>query len=111
MQFTRWYDKDNNLKFIINVLEKMDEETRKLFASDIIQILLSDKYPNTDELIEQINGNYNLSRNRWYDNDDLVHSAVEMLKYANTVEKKELLKEFLYSIVNNNEIFKITGNN
>jgi len=108
MQFTRWYDRDNNLKFIVSVLEKMDEETRKLFASDIIQILLSDKYPNTDEFIEQISANSVSSRNRWYDQDDLVHSAVEMLKLADTEEKKELLKEFLYSVVNTGQFLKLT---
>ncbi|MDD3014569.1 MAG: hypothetical protein PHC34_12775 [Candidatus Gastranaerophilales bacterium] len=111
MQFTRWYDRDNNLKFIINVLEKMDEETRRLFASDIIQILVSDKYPNTDEFIDQISANSISSKNRWYDCDELVHSAVEMLKYADTDEKKELLKEFLYSIVNNGQFLRITENN
>lgn len=108
MQFTRWYDKDKNLRFIVNVLEKLDEETRNNLASEIIQILISDKYPDTDEFIEQINSNWIASSNRWYDQDEIVHSAVEMLKYADTEEKRDLLKEFLYSIINNGDILRIT---
>lgn len=107
MHFTRWYDSDNNIKFIVNVLEKMDSESRKSLAADIIQILINDKGQNTDELIENITANPVLSLNRWYDQDETVHSAVEMLKFTDNDEKKELLKEFLYSIVNTGEVLKL----
>lgn len=100
MQYTRWYDKDNRLKFIVNILEKLDEETRNFFAADIIQILINSKYPETDEFIENIGNDNIISSDRWYDKNNDVHSAVEMLKYADTDDKKELVNEFLYSIAN-----------
>lgn|GEM_PF-1557432 len=99
MQYTRWYDKDNRLRFIVNILEKLDEETRNFFAADIIQMLIKSKYPETDEFIENIGNNNKISSDRWYDKNKEVHSAVEMLKYADTDDKTELVKEFLYSIV------------
>ena len=99
MEFTRWYDKDENLKIIMQTLENLDPETRLLIAADIIQMAVESKVPNTDNFIDDLNAEYIPIRRRWYDTSESLHSAIEMLKLISEEEKQEFLRELFYSIL------------
>ncbi len=100
MDYTRWYDSDDRIRFILDTIESLEEGIRFEAAEDLMQIIINNKFPpELDEFLEQLNSGYVASRRRWYDTDERVHSAVEMLKYINESEKRELLKEYLYSII------------
>ena len=99
MAYTRWYDKDNQIKIIMDTLEKIDDEIKISVAVDLIQIVMGSKITEADEFIDELNSEYVPVRRRWYDRNETLHSAVEMLKHVEGDEKRELLKEILFSIM------------
>ena len=99
MQDKRWSDKNEALKQIMEILESSDPETQNDIANDIIQLIVNKQY-DIDNFIQVINHESPSSRNRWYDEDETMHSAVEMLKNIDENEKKELFKEILTTILN-----------
>jgi len=99
MQHKRWYDKNEALKQIMEILESSDPETRNDIANDIIQLIINKQY-DIDNFIQVINHESLSNRNRWYDQDETMHSAVEMLKNIDENEKKELFKEILTTLLN-----------
>jgi hypothetical protein len=98
-QYKRWYDKNEILKQIMELLESSDPDTRNDIANDIIQLIVNKQY-DVDTFIQAINEQNLPSRNRWYDKDETMHSAVEMLKNIEESEKNELFKEILTTIIN-----------
>jgi len=101
MQYKRWYDKNDALKQIMEILENSDFDTRNDIANDIIQLIVNKQY-DVDNFIQIFNEQVPLTRNRWYDKDETIFSAVEMLKTINESDKKELFKEILNTILNFN---------
>ncbi|HBG49494.1 MAG TPA: hypothetical protein DDW90_08350 [Cyanobacteria bacterium UBA9971] len=99
MQHKRWYDKNEALKQIMEILESSDPETQNDIANDIIQLIVNKQY-DIDNFIQVINHEIPFNRNRWYDQDETMHSAVEMLKNIDETEKKELFKEILTTLLN-----------
>lgn len=98
-QYTRWYDQDNQLKVIMETLEQMEEDVQVSVALDLIQMVLGAQLDDSDGVIEKINETYFPIRRRWYDRDETVHSAVELLKHIDKNERKDLLTEIIYSII------------
>lgn len=94
--YTRWYDCDEHIQLLIETLKLADDDMKILISTDIIQLILNDKCPDIDSLIEKIDPKF---RRRWYDRNETVHSAVELLKYIKQKEKEELLKEVLSSVI------------
>ena len=99
MTFTRWYDKDNQIKLLMEALSHLDDDVKVHVAADLIQMAMNKRGHKADELIEEINQEYHPVRRRWYDKDETLHSAIELLKYIDSDEKKEFFKEILYSII------------
>lgn len=97
MQYKRWYDKNEALKKIMEILESSDPITRENIANDIIQLIVNKQY-DVDNFIRVINSQTPPRRTRWYDEDETIYSAVEMLKNTNESEKKELFREVLATI-------------
>jgi len=102
MNYKRWYDKNEILKQIMEMLEKSDPNTRNDIANDIIQLIINKQY-DIDNFIQIIYNQDSSARNRWYDQDETMHSAVEMLKSTDENEKKELFNEILNTILNFND--------
>jgi hypothetical protein len=97
--FTRWYDKDEQLKLIMSTLEHTSDDLKLSIAADLIQMVIDSRVPNTDEFIEDINLEYVPVRRRWYDKFESLHSAIEMLKFVKGNEKSQILKEFIESLI------------
>lgn len=102
MAFKRWYDKDIILKQIITLLENIDEETQNDIASDIIQLIIDKQY-DVDDFIQTINLRSHDLKNRWYDKNETLHAAVEMLKDTDESDRKELFNEILTTFFNFNK--------
>lgn len=98
MSFTRWYDKDENLKLVMQTIEGLDDATKLSIATDLIQMMMDKKFPHTDDVIDDLNADYLPIRRRWYDKFESLHSAVEMIKLVDVEDKQEVIKEILYSI-------------
>ena len=95
----RWYDTDPQLKMVLNFLEVAPDDLRSDVAMDIIQIVLHEEFTSTDEFINFARDNYIGSSQRWYDIDDLIHTAVEMIKLLNDQERAVVLSEAAQTIM------------
>jgi len=98
MQYLRWYDTNDALKQIMEIMENSDLNTRHDIANDIIQLIVNQQY-DVDNFIQIINDQSPLMSNRCYDKDEIIFSAVEMLKILNKNEEKELFKKILNNIL------------
>lgn len=99
MNYTRWYDKDINLKALMQVLEAMPDEAKLEVTTEILQLLMQNYAPHTDEMIEELNGQYVPIRRRWYDKFETLHSAVEILRITEAEERKEIIAEIFRTII------------
>ena len=107
MNYKRWYDKNEILKQIMETLERSDFDTRNEIANDIIQIIVDRQY-DIDKFIHVINDQSVSAKKRWYDEDETMRSAVEMIKSVDEKEKSELFNEILTTILylNNEKMCK-----
>ena len=85
--YTRWYDKEEDLSIVMKALEFADDDTKLAVAADLIQMVMSKRDTETDEFIEEINEEYIPVRRRWYDKFETLFSAIEMLKYLSPEER------------------------
>lgn len=98
MSYKRWYDKDDNLRTIMESLKKLDNNARNAFALDIIQSALS-RQTNKDNFLEILNEGVPHEKNRWYDDNEVLQSATMMLKYLPADEIQELFKDLIISLM------------
>lgn len=95
----RWYDRDPQLKTILAFLEKAPDEMRTDVAMEMIQFIIEENFTTSEELIQFAKTNYVGRGQRWYDVDDLVHTAVEMIKLLTDDERRIVLSEVAQSIL------------
>ena len=95
----RWYDKDPQLKGILNILQKAPDDMRQDIAMEIIQIIINENFTTSDDLLSFAKSNYIGEAKRWYDLDELVHTAVEMIKLLSDSERQIVLFEVAQSIL------------
>jgi hypothetical protein len=96
MTHSRWYDKDENLKLLFKLLQKLPLAEQNTIASEIIQILMQ-KNNHSDEFISNLD--YIPDRHRWYDKSETLHSAIKMLKNLSPEDRSDVLSEVFATIV------------
>jgi hypothetical protein len=100
----RWYDRDPKLKGIVTLLKKAPEDVKSDLAMDIIQVIIQENFTTSDELMGFAGKNYVGKTQRWYDSDEMIHTAVEMLKLLNERELQIVMREiadtYLYLLKN-----------
>ena len=106
MKYTRWYDKDKNLQALMHVLEALSDEAKLEVTAEILQLLMQNYSPNTDELIEELDDQYVPIRRRWYDNFEKLHSAIEILRITDVEDRKEIIEEIFRTIIELLEEYK-----
>ncbi len=99
MEYTRWYDKDINLKALMQLLESLSDEEKLIITSDILQVLMMNYSPDTDNLIEELDGQYIPIRRRWYDKFETLHSAVEILRITDLQKRREIINEIFQTVL------------
>lgn len=99
MEYTRWYDKDINLKALMQLLESLSDEEKLIITSDILQVLMMNYSPDTDNLIEELDGQYIPVRRRWYDKFETLHSAVEILRITDLQKRREIINEIFQTVL------------
>lgn len=97
MKTIRWYDKNPILKDVFEFIQKLNDETQKEIAKDIVQILMTDKTLKSDELINKIGANYNYKCQRWYDNNIDLFSAFEIIKDLPEIHQYEITQKIIES--------------
>lgn len=97
MKIVRWYDKNPILKEVFEFIQKLDDDSQKEMAKDIIQILMNEFNLNSDECINNISKNYNYKCKRWYDDNIDLYSAFEIIKDLPERVQGEVIKSIIES--------------
>ncbi len=109
MNYSRWYDKYENLKNLLTLLEKVDSGNVEIIAQDFLQIIISKYQDKFDAAIEKMNQNQVPRYNRWYDKNYDLHTCIEFIKNIDDDAREELINDFIMSlltfITNNNHAF------
>ncbi len=110
MNYNRWYDKYDNLKNLLVLLQKVDDYNIELIAQDFLQIILSKYKDEFDTAIQNMSNNPAPRYNRWYDKNYNLHTCIEFIKTLDDSEKEVLINSFIMSllgfIMNDNHAFE-----
>lgn len=104
MKYNRWYDKNENLRTLVDSLRGLNPNSRHSFALEIIQSALN-KQSDKDDFLEELSSEVPPERKRWYDDCDVFQSAIIMLKYLNADEIDDLFKDIIVSMMCEDENF------
>ena len=96
--YNRWYDKYQNLKQLLTLLESVDKQNTDLIAQDFIQIIVAQYKDKFDEVIKQLNDNPPPRYSRWYDKNYDLHTCIEFIKTLDDDEKNQLINTLIVSL-------------
>jgi hypothetical protein len=96
--YNRWYDKYSDLKSIILLLEKVNEEYIDVIAQDFLQIIAEKYKDKFDNYMQELSNNSPPRYYRWYDRNYDLHTSIEFIKILNDNEKIELINLFIGSL-------------
>lgn len=63
-----------------------------------MQIMIQENYIPAENLINFLKNNYSGKEKRWYDQNEVSHCAIEMLKLLQDHQRKSVLEELTHSI-------------
>ena len=104
-QSRRWYDKDPVLSQAMKTLEQSDDETQIRIALNLIKIIIehnieSEKFEAVEDLITAVSSGQSDSRNgRWYDIDNTLKTAMNMLQNCPETTPHLIAKEMAKMVV------------
>ena len=101
----RWYDKDPVLSSAMKTLEKSDDEAQIKIALNLIKIIA--EHNITDSEFESVEDIINAAeadlatnkRERWYDLDGTLRTAIAMLQNCPETTRHEIAKEMAKMVV------------
>ena len=97
--YRRWYDKDPLLSKSMRTLRESDDETQIKVALNLIKIIIEHNISeNTYSAVEDImsaveDGTLEKGKSRWYDIDNTVRTAINMLEKRPDVVQISVAKE------------------
>lgn len=97
--YNRWYDKYNDLKSLLMLLETVEQNHVELIAQDFLQIIFEKYGSKFDDAIKHMSENPPPRYERWYDKNYDLHTCIEFIKTLNDNEKIELINSFIISLM------------
>lgn len=105
--FRRWYDKDPVLSSAMRTLEQTDDDAQIKVSLNLIKIIIEHNIENSDfEAVEDIISaveagvEQNSKKNRWYDIDATLRTAINMLQNCPEATQNVIAKEMAKLVVN-----------
>ncbi len=101
----RWYDKDPVLSQAMKTLELSDDGTQIKIALNLIKIIIehnieNEKFEAVEDLISAVNTGQSDSRSgRWYDIDNTLKTAMNMLQNCPEATQHVIAKEMAKMVV------------
>lgn len=101
----RWYDKDPVLSQAMKTLEMSDDETQIKIALNLIKIIIehnieNDEFEAVEDLISAVSSGKSDGRNgRWYDLDNTLKTAMNMLQNCPEATQHVIAKEMARMVV------------
>ena len=99
MRYARWYDKDEDLRNLMLLLEHLPLNLQVEIAHDIVQVIIELNPENADEYLNKLSENIPKSYKRWYDKDFSVHGAIELIRTLGEEERSRLIANLSGSLV------------
>jgi len=104
--FRRWYDKDPVLSSAMKTLEETNDETQIKISLNLIKIIIEHNIENSEfEAVEDIISaveagvEENNKKNRWYDIDSTLRTAMNMLQNCPESTQEVIAKEMAKLVV------------
>lgn len=101
----RWYDKDPVLSSAMKTLEESNDDTQIKIALNLIKIITEHNIENSkyEEVTDIINATEidlaTQKRNRWYDLDETLRTAISMLQNCPEETRKAIAVEMAKMVV------------
>lgn len=101
----RWYDRDPVLSSAMETLEESGDDTQIKIALNLIKIITEhniedSKYEEVSDIINATEVDLaTQKRNRWYDLDETVRTAISMLQNCPEVTRHEIAVEMARMVV------------
>lgn len=98
-QHRRWYDKDPVLSQAVQTLEHSDDETQIRIALNLIKIIIEhniedEKFEAVEDIINAVGSGIDDNRKgRWYDIDNTLRTAMNMLQNCPETTQRIIAKE------------------
>ena len=99
MEYTRWYDRNPELKEAFTLIEGLDVSIQEQIAQDLIQILMNDFGLNLDAEINRISQGYTYECKRWYDKNIDFFTAFEIIKTLPENSQNEIVKQIIETVL------------
>ena len=103
--YRRWYDKDPILSKSMNILEKSSDEEQIKIALNLIKIiaehqLADSEFEDVSDILENVEeGIQPRGKDRWYDLNTTVQTAITMLEDCPAVTQNLIAKEMAKLVV------------
>ncbi len=98
-QNRRWYDKDPVLSKAMKILETTDDQVQLKIAINLIKIIIehnieTDKFRSVEDLLSAVEeGRCEKGNERWYDLDQTIRTAIQMLENCPEKTQSSIARE------------------
>jgi len=96
--FSRWYDKFEELKKFLDFLETRSPEEQNEIAQEIMQIIFTELNLPVQNSMQYIDSAKELPKNRWYDKVPELTNALEVIKQLEENNRQYILMKIMESI-------------
>lgn len=97
-QARRWYDRDPVMSKAVRILETSEDNLQIQIALNLIKVIIehnieNNNYATVDEIIASVEDGKEYGNGRWYDLDDTLRTAMQLLKTCSDNLEEKLSKE------------------
>jgi len=104
--FSRWYDKDPILSMSMKTLQNTDDASQIRIALNLIKIIIehniaSNEFEGVEDILNAVEGGMEKRGNaRWYDLDETIRTAIQMLEACSFEAQQKIAIEMASLVVN-----------
>lgn len=104
-EFRRWYDNDPILSRSMKILEKSDDQDQIKMSINLIKIIIEHNierksFTSVEDIMSAVEtGIIEKGNARWYDMDNTVRTAIQMLEHCPEEDREDISKKMAQMIV------------
>jgi len=101
----RWYDRDPLLSKMMRVLKDSDDDFQIKMAINLIKVIIehhidTDQFQSFNDIMMAVkDGHIDKGNARWYDADNTLSTAIQMLENCPEDMQKRITKDIAYKII------------
>lgn len=104
--FSRWYDKDPILSMSMKTLQNTDDASQIKIALNLIKVIIehnieSSEFEGVEDILSAVEDGMTKRGNaRWYDLDETIRTAIQMLEACSSEARQKIATEMANLVVN-----------